>query len=537
MFIENANDVKINAKHNINIAIWCVKKNYLSYLKMFKRTNSIDKPQKLFESCCEYGNIEIAKWLLSEFNCIKIYNGGGRNMNRSLMMCCKKGKLEIAKWIYNYYVDNKITDNIVWKYLFETACRMNQLVCAQWIYSLHDTIIETCHYMFSRCCDMGLLDVAKWLYSIGRGYNIHNIFSYSTHKNIIEWLLTLDDRIDIHFNNEQVFIRICFISDLETAKWFYSLDPIKKIDTHANNEEAYRMSFQYHKNETCKWLYSLGGIDVDTIKNDVMWSILRSGDLETLKWFIGLCNNTDPTYITGKFWYTSWNYHHGKEIAEYLLGKYNIDIYQSDCAAFCQAVDNMRIFILSLHDTNEHYEKLYLSCCRQKRICGIKCLIESGKISKELFSKGLDIIITVGDVKIMKYMMSCMSNIDVNLHNNMFKNYCQANKLKLASKMLDHKEHISESTKEELFINGCIKYDKNILEFLIINFNISDELYDAGFVAGCDKNIKTVQYLLKSDRKIGKNVLENMFIESTKKGNKKLAHILLSYKPNLILLI
>jgi hypothetical protein len=538
LFIENSNDINVRAKQNINIAIWCIKKNYLSYLKMLKGTNCIDKPQQLFEKCCEYGNIEIAKWLLSEFNYIKIYNDENiiRDVKRNypLILCCKKGKLDMAKWIYDYYVDNKITDKINWKYLFEVACRTNQLVCAQWIYSLHDTIIGTCHYMFARCCHMGLFDVVKWMYSIDSGFNIRNIFSQCSHKNIIEWLLILDDSIDIHANRECVFIKICNTSDLETAKWFYSLDQIKKIDTHANNDDAFRTSMYYHKYETAKWLHSFGGIDVTVYYDEVINSIIMSCDLETLKWFFGLCGNIDSTYITNKFWRVGYNYYHGKEIAEYLLGKYNIDIYQSECDAFVRAVDKMKNFFLSLHDTNEHYEKLYLSCCRRNGIRGIKYLIDSGKISKELFSKGLDIVKKFHNAKIMKYMMSQMPD----LYDNMFKNYCQTNKLKLAKKMLDHKEHISISTIEELFIDGCIKYDKKILEFLLTNFNISDELYDVGFVAGCDKNIKTVKFLLDKDgRKIGKHILENMFVESTKKGNKKLAHILLSHKQNLIVLV
>jgi hypothetical protein len=543
MFIENSNDINVRAKQNINIAEWCIKNNYLSYLKMLKCANCIDKPQKLFESCCEYGNIEIAKWLLSEFACIKIYNDENIthsvNRNRPLIMCCIKGKLEMAKWIYNYYVDNKITDKINWQYIFHTTCIRKQLACTQWIYSLDNTNIIINHYMFAIYCEMGLLDVAKWIYSICHGLDIYNTFLRCTHKNIIEWLLTLDDKIDIHADNEYVFINICYLRDLETAKWFYSLDKIKKIDTHAQNEEAFKLSIQFRKFETTKWLYSFGGINVDAIKNETVRSFIRSGDLETLKWFIGLCDNIDPTYIINNFWNVGYNNHHGKEIAEYLLGKYNIDIYQSDCAAFCQAEDNMRIFILSLYDTNEHYEKLYLSCCGRYMINGIKCLIENRKISKELFSKGFDIVKNLRhNNNIMKYMLFCMPNIDVNLHNSMFKNYCQTNNLKLVSKMLDQKDKISVATIEELFINGCIKYDKNILEFLITNFKISDELYDAGFVAGCDKNSGTVKFLLDNDwKRIGKQILENMFIESTNKGNKKLAHILLSYRPNLIILI
>jgi hypothetical protein len=101
-----------------------------------------------------------------------------------------------------------------------------------------------------------------------------------------------------------------------------------------------------------------------------------------------------------------------------------------------------------------------------------------------------------------------------------------------------HIEYIKQSTVDELFINNCIKYNKHNIEFLLTNFNISDDLYDAGFVAGCEHNILTVKFLTSMiDRKIGKNVLENMFIESTNKGNKRLAHILLSHKSNLILLV
>jgi hypothetical protein len=401
MFIENANNVKLNTKCNDGIAKWCIKKNYLSYLKMLNDAHCIDKPKKLFGLCCEYGNIEIAKWLLSAFTCVKIYDKYDRfGTSKYINTCCENGKLDMIKWIYEYYVAKKITKMFNLKQIFSVSCRYNQLACAQWIYSLDNTVFGSAIVRYQAwynelyiCCENGFIDLAKWLYSINNIRDIKDIFNRCFRKNIIEWLLTLDDSINIHDDGNCVFKNIGCRGDLETAKWFYSLDPIGNFDI----GNVFDGTLRFKKFDIAKWIYSLGGIDANVKKNENIKHIFSYGSLDIVKWFIRLCDNTDTTYITNNFIIIRENTEHRNEILEFLINNYNIDIYELDCELFKGATNEFRNYILSLYDTNEHYENIYMSCCRYPVRSVIEHLIKSGKISKELFMRGL-VVMSEDDV-------------------------------------------------------------------------------------------------------------------------------------------
>ena len=109
-----------------------------------------------------------------------------------------------------------------------------------WLYSLNYIKIDSpgkqvCKLIdvLEISCKSGNLLMAKWLYSLG---------------------------IDIHWNDDQIFVSTCLRGRLDVAKWIYSLGD---VDIHAHEDDAFIYSCNYGYLEVARWLYSIGNFNVN----------------------------------------------------------------------------------------------------------------------------------------------------------------------------------------------------------------------------------------------------------------------------------
>lgn len=198
--------------------------------------------------CCKNNHLELAQWLYSLFENIKI-----NNINNTIEQCCKFGFIDTVMWLFSLKDQNIIINND----MFTAACSNGYLELAKWLYSSGKINIPD--YIFGSVCSHGHLDIAKWLYSIVNDINIHYIENYTFdrvcgngHLDVAKFLLSIYN-INIHVNNDSVFKNCIHENQLEVIKWLYSLDPTYERNYYYYSELAY--FFEHH--EMSNWFKSL----------------------------------------------------------------------------------------------------------------------------------------------------------------------------------------------------------------------------------------------------------------------------------------
>ena len=224
-------------------------------------------------------------------------------MKIEFIKACKAGKLEEAKKIFGKINKNDIK---IFDIAFNKAFENNKLEIAKWLYSLNlnDNIYLNliCDTIFHNEYKNKNSEVIKFLGDIDNKFNIHanneEAFRIACNREDLDsakWLYSLDGKIDIHVNNEEVFRIACNREDLESAKWLYSLDG--KIDIHVNNEEAFIIACRKEDLESAKWLYSLDGkIDIHVNNEEAFRNVCNKGYLDSAKWLYSLDGKIDIRY-------------------------------------------------------------------------------------------------------------------------------------------------------------------------------------------------------------------------------------------------
>lgn len=166
------------------------------------------------------------------------------------------------------------------------------------------TFIKICHSNF---VELGakFIDVhAKLNIQIDILSMIQHTLSHSYYgKNIqiFEWLIKLSEsygKIDIHFNNEEIFRTSCYSREHEVLQYLIKLGETSygKINIHANNEEAFRNLCQYGSIDGIKWLIKLGEesygkINIHANNEEAFTYLCKRNCLEGAKWLFQLGMN------------------------------------------------------------------------------------------------------------------------------------------------------------------------------------------------------------------------------------------------------
>jgi hypothetical protein len=105
---------------------------------------------------------------------------------------------------------------------------------------------------------------------------------------IAKWLYGLEDKPNIHAEDDKAFRYVCYNGHLETAKWLYSLGD---IDININDEEAFRDACYNGHLETAKWLYSLGDIDININDDEAFSFACYNDNVEVAQWLTTIYEN------------------------------------------------------------------------------------------------------------------------------------------------------------------------------------------------------------------------------------------------------
>ena len=244
-------------RDNIDLLEWNISLNYCSYNEIYDAfynactsdclksaiylynvltTNysqhTIDL-EKLFGIICAPGNIEIGKWIYSVKNDIKITND-------MFYESCWSGDMKFIEWIYSLNKNINVDKNIKRiDDIFTSLCYARNVDVMKWFYKLiYDDGYKINIYMYSseimsellRSDDLKAKEIVKWLYSLDEdGYKKSiqdgNLFSeLYLHLECLQWLYSINNKINIHINYDDVFLRCCRDDRRDTVKWLYSLD-------------------------------------------------------------------------------------------------------------------------------------------------------------------------------------------------------------------------------------------------------------------------------------------------------------------------
>jgi hypothetical protein len=160
-------------------------------------------------------------------------------------------------------------------------CHLNNIEFMKWFHNIYKIDI---HYMddeyFLRICSFGHLEIAKWIYSFG-GFSdiiLTRAFITSKHIEISQWLFSLE-RIEI---NESIFKWAfnfaCSNNKFELAKWINSINSDYKFDIHSKNIDKFINLCLEGNLEFAKWIYSFGGINICLISDKIISNIKYQKD-------------------------------------------------------------------------------------------------------------------------------------------------------------------------------------------------------------------------------------------------------------------
>jgi hypothetical protein len=331
----------------MNNLLFSIKKSNIESHAVHSYYNNLNKGFELLDKCCKNENFKKVNEIYNNFNDHSdLYNISGKNKNREFIkreidkrniriqeILDKifekyKNNINIVNWLFGLDIKPSITKYL---YIIEKSCADGSLDLIKLIYPLfskynknelnihnYNNLDRVC---FTIAIEYGQLEVVYWLYEVIYidDYNfINNIFisACSDPKNfkykylkaynkleIIKWLYSLDNKYDIHTNNDNIFITACGGGYLEIAKWIYSLD-----DKHEYINLAFNNACNTDNLEIAKWLYSLDNkLNID---DNVFINAIKYDRINMAKWLVSICDD-----YTIEIEIKEWVYH--EEIKSY----------------------------------------------------------------------------------------------------------------------------------------------------------------------------------------------------------------------------
>ena len=239
-----------------NFILECQKGNLIMASQLYSIAIKYNKNIDIKEAFCiglKNGHLEIIKWLYSfnkkyEFHEISSY----------FIIVCKNGHLDIIKWLIslNIFFD---TNDII-NEGFDSACSNGKIDIAEFLYEKYKNI--NLNGAFITACSYNKLYVAIWLLSLNKKIDLHyesdNAFRSACslgYLDIAKWLMSFDDKPDIHIDNDEVFRNACTDGYINIAKWLYSLDD--KPNIRANNDDAFKNACSNQHIDIALWLTTI----------------------------------------------------------------------------------------------------------------------------------------------------------------------------------------------------------------------------------------------------------------------------------------
>lgn len=190
--------------------------NVVFWLSKLVESKQIENNKELFEKCCQKGFLNISKLLKNVFHI------RDTDLNEALILSCEYGYLELAKWLYSLYNTYKQNDHI--NKAFELSCLNGHIGIAKWLLEDNEISLNTINDIFNKSCYNDNFRIAIWLHSLKpvkcENYTFIKCCKYGL-LNMIQWILSKYQIDQDHIN--QAFIQCCYEKQLKTAEWLYSI--------------------------------------------------------------------------------------------------------------------------------------------------------------------------------------------------------------------------------------------------------------------------------------------------------------------------
>lgn len=311
------------------------------------------------------------------------------------------------KDLQNFWKSNYQWINLHDGELFALACITGKLDVAKWVYSLDDNI--NIHwqddYAFTKCCVDNHFDVAFWLYSLSLLDGVGHIY--------------IHNGIGNSRNADDAFYYSCLNGNLKMAKLLYKLSQTKEYgQLSVNYHFICYMCCKYGKTNSVKWLCNTSKKDRN-IRLNISTKYQES-------------DSSDAIYDNHPIFQTACEYGHLK-IVIWLLKNYDINIRTDNDEAFylcCISGKNNLVKWLynysitkecPINILNRIYE-IFLVCCKKGQLQLAQFLykltnsqnhsININYENDKLFSQ----VALTGQLDVAKWLLSVNKNI--NIHTN-----------------------------------------------------------------------------------------------------------------------
>lgn len=203
-------------------------------------------------------------------------------------------------------------------------------------------------------------------------------------------IIYMKGHIDIHDNNENIFMTCCKNGQLELAQWIYSLG---ELDNYEN--EAFKITSVNGHLAIMQWLYSLGNINMIAINYAFKQSCYK-GYFLVVKWILGM--KLEIENIDKIFEMTCYN-------GQLDVAKYIYDKYKSNCI-------NTELII----------NDLIRLCCTTKHTNIIKWLCTLYEIETSMLVYIFNTSCNSGNIDLVEYIFNLEETCEIT--NEIFINCC-----------------------------------------------------------------------------------------------------------------
>jgi ankyrin repeat protein len=361
---------------------------------------------------------------------------------------CETNNLTLLKFVCNNY-SHKINIHQNNEKAFHQACYNGHLKLVKYIWSLSIVMNQKID-IHKPCCDefQYFDDEFREYYNEFRDNDDDNsiyyteyafrIACYNGHLNVVRYLISLNQNIDIHVNNEIVFLQTCFYGRLEVVKYLLQLsrEQGQIIDIRVYNNFALRLSYQRNYLKVTKYVWQF----FIEYNNEIY--ILENNEI-----LLNLAFKTN--YINAAKYILQLSHKHGRLI------QINNDMFHDACYAGHLEVAKL---IWSLNNSID--------------INMLKLFLSVSDMSEHL--------------EVIQYILHCMKEISIHLnHDEIFQWVCK-NKKSIVVKYvlsLDKEQYISMKNVCRAFVEGHLRIaiyilSINIYKYLQILFYRCSRIFD-----------------------------------------------------------
>ena len=266
-YIDEIKDLYDEYKYNIhNLVIQNYNLNFIKYYE----------DQIIY---IDYSKIKLTN-LLINFNEDKFeYISNKSNFNNNLSLSMLLSNVENNndneyKLLIAYLYKDKNNHKMLNDELFKCLCYHNYLESIDYLLSINDKIDinHNSDEAFKNACSSGSLEVIKYLLDKSKNINISDnneqammLACSNGYLHVAKYLYEIKSDINLSTNNDAIFTICCNNGRLKVLKWLY--DNIEHINYKVYHEYSICGACYYGHLNTAKWLYKTLNIDI-TVDND-----------------------------------------------------------------------------------------------------------------------------------------------------------------------------------------------------------------------------------------------------------------------------